>query len=90
MDVLILILLEDGFWFSNKVPFDKNGIGLNPYSTGRWFLIERLRGKQSIDEVLILILLEDGFWYEIKFGHGAIVLILILLEDGFWSMMNLI
>ncbi len=34
---------------------------LNPYSTGRWFLIIHIFSLGLPDAVLILILLEDGF-----------------------------
>ncbi len=47
--VLILILLEDGFWF-----YKENGLkhkGLNPYSTGRWFLIEAVAIKAASEKV---------------------------------------
>ncbi len=64
---------------------------LNPYSTGRWFLIANWLPYLKSDNrgVLILILLEDGFWSMVFFANpklnGLKVLILILLEDGFWS-----
>ena len=36
--VLILILMEDGFWFELRNDV-KNIDCLNPYSDGRWFLV---------------------------------------------------
>ncbi len=39
-----------------------NAEGLNPYSTGRWFLIGTMTADSDEEMlVLILILLEDGF-----------------------------
>ncbi len=37
--VLILIILEDGFCFFNGNIIEKEKFGLNPYYTGRWFLL---------------------------------------------------
>ena len=59
---------------------------LNPYYTGRWFLLEYKIGVKVKVKVLILIILEDGFCYEKDLGNKISVrkvLILIILEDGF-------
>ena len=38
--VLILIILEDGFCFSIADEMNKFQQSLNPYYTGRWFLLK--------------------------------------------------
>ncbi len=62
-NVLILILLEDGFWLLHEsltleLPFVLILILLED---GFWLFISQ-KHKQRISQVLILILLEDGFW----------------------------
>ena len=59
---------------------------LNPYYTGRWFLLTQLATLRTISFlVLILIILEDGFCYleSANLVDANLVLILIILEDGF-------
>ncbi len=70
--VLILILLEDGFWLCPLHSYLDTTNCLNPYSTGRWFLMRKCKfGFIWWWWVLILILLEDGFWL------GVLVLIFL-------------
>ncbi len=42
---------------NNRIQYES----LNPYSTGRWFLIMIVLINALFEGVLILILLEDGF-----------------------------
>ena len=60
---------------------------LNPYYTGRWFLLfyRLMHEVQYCKEVLILIILEDGFCFLVikAEAFSDFVLILIILEDGF-------
>ncbi len=85
--VLILILLEDGFWLYNFKFFKQlKVLILILLEDGFWFGKEMWVWDDD-PTVLILILLEDGFWFELKKAAAVdiVVLILILLEDGFWS-----
>ena len=60
--VLILIILEDGFCYTFAVLQELTTERLNPYYTGRWFLLELGKVQRvKTEQVLILIILEDGF-----------------------------
>ncbi len=84
--VLILIILEDGFCLITYAVMHQSRAGLNPYYTGRWFLLnENYNLENQTSVVLILIILEDGFCLA-SFSSISMhekVLILIILEDGF-------
>ncbi len=90
--VLILILLEDGFWFLDwNLSVTWSSRSLNPYSTGRWFLILFLLTRQSMKtQVLILILLEDGFWLCIAILNKKNILRLNPYSTGRWFLIKLL
>ena len=62
MEVLILVLVEDGLGDTmKKLTLTKSGEGLNPCFSGGWsrsFLIFSLKLRKFF--VLILVLVEDG------------------------------
>ena len=47
LKVLILIILEDGFCYKLEYIKNKGAKCLNPYYTGRWFLLCKCRGWQK-------------------------------------------
>ena len=85
-DVLILVIMEFGFWV--RLIFLRNYItSLNPCYNGIWFLSYAAgNGSTYRIWVLILVIMEFGFWECLRASKTSspLVLILVIMEFGFW------
>ncbi len=84
-NVLILVLLEDGFCSRMNLLINNHFLCLNPCSIGRWFLFQYYKGLNNrYDKSLNPCSIGRWFLFTLyKYGSEIKVLILVLLEDGF-------
>ena len=84
--VLILVVMEDGQWLTERSTLLKTSGRLNPWCNGRWSMTRQIPGYPLTRVVLILVVMEDGQWHYDIFSdiEDFLVLILVVMEDGQW------
>ncbi len=61
-EVLILVIMEFGFWVMKIKTILSQSRSLNPCYNGIWFLREEEPSNLVPFKVLILVIMEFGFW----------------------------
>ena len=60
--VLILVIMEFGFWDVSAIGIKEDKACLNPCYNGIWFLRDQDGEILTHKSVLILVIMEFGFW----------------------------
>ena len=83
MQVLILVVVDDGLVQLSKEDFTKMATRLNPCCSGRWSRTVKHSDSIKYCDVLILVVVDDGL-VQISVGkNGDVnVLILVVVDDG--------